>query len=106
MALRAIRINVRADASFQREARVGDGTGLKITWQSGFAVVCAQQTQMTQRAQLIVGNPSSVRFRAVELVRTNPEHITGIGVVASQAILPAGKNPGLSTSQAVCARDK
>src|SRR5947208_4211125 len=56
MALGTIGIDIGADTCFQREAGVGDGTGLDITRQRRFTIISAQQTQMTERAQLIVGD--------------------------------------------------
>src|SRR5262245_61137411 len=57
---------------------------------------------MAKSAQLIVGNSRlRIRFRAVELVRADAEDIAGICVVAGEAILAAGKDPGLRARGAV-----
>src|ERR1043165_5857446 len=106
MALGAVGIDVRANASFQREGRVRNGTGLRICRQPGFAVICAEHTQMAESAQLIVGDAGlRIDLHAIELMCSYTEHITRIGIMAGKAILAAWEDPGLSARGAICVGD-
>src|SRR5438270_3613070 len=62
---------------------------------------------MSQRAKLIIRDSGlGIGLRAIDLMGPHSKDITGIGIVAGEAVLAAGENPGLSADDAIGAGDQ